>query len=131
MEHRGALRPYHELPGLEHLYLEDSYLLQLIESDESLTFVVEAALREGHPQWHPAKPGKQYCYRQVRIAFPNPSQIDWVERTFQPFKDRYGDIDYGNIDDFRWDGSWFRLLGWWGHVEITSAPPVVTDHVPA
>jgi len=62
-------------------------------------------------------------------VFPNPSRVDWIERAFRPIHDPDASTDYGNIDTFDWDGSRFVLVGEWGHVAITSEPPLVVDHV--
>ena len=112
------MRPYCELPGLEHVYLEDSYLLAIGESDCELRFEVEAVITEAHPRWSTPKPGEQYSYLRVDLVFADPRRIDWIERKLKPIAGPDGEIDHGNIDSFVWDVSWFELQGEWGHIRV-------------
>lgn len=50
---------YETIPGLEHIYLEDSWVLGVSETDSSLTFDLEAVLTEHHPDWQPPRAGEQ------------------------------------------------------------------------
>jgi hypothetical protein len=121
------VRPYPELPGLEALYLEDSYVLGVRESPSEVRFELEAVLTEDHPSWSPPRPNEQYAYRRVDLVFPNPGQIEWVEKAMTPFQDATGEIDYGNIDSFEWQTDLYDLHGDWGHIRIESDTPVVVD----
>jgi hypothetical protein len=92
--------PYDQLPGLEHLYLEDSYLLGIHEDDDELRFEIEAVLTERHPRYVPRKPDEAYTYLRVAIVFPEPRSVTWIERTMKPIVGRDAEPDYGNIDSF-------------------------------
>jgi hypothetical protein len=56
------MRPYSELNGFAELYLEDSYVLGLEQSFGRLSFLILAALREGHSLNRPPEPNEQYPY---------------------------------------------------------------------
>lgn len=117
---------YEHLPGLEHLYLEDSWVLGVFEEPDELRFDVEAVLTEQHPDWHPPKPGEQYAYKRLALVFRRPREVVWLERmTGRPAVDATGEVDYGAFDVFTWDGSQFDLEGDWGYVRVEGDPPLV------
>ena len=66
-------RPYSELQGLEHVYLEDSYVLRIRWTGDAIIFWLEAILTEHHPDYVPPKPGERYCYREKSAALSLPS----------------------------------------------------------
>jgi hypothetical protein len=122
------MRAYDELPGLEHLYLEDSWVLAVEETAHELRFVVEAVLTETHAHWRPPRPGEQYCYHRVELVFSRPRSVEWLKRMEgPPAVDASGEVDFGNIDAFRWDASVFELEGDWGAVRVDGEPPSVRD----
>jgi hypothetical protein len=49
------MRPYHELPNLDDLYLQDSWVLDVQETPDEVRFRLDAVLRETHPKWSPPK----------------------------------------------------------------------------
>jgi hypothetical protein len=87
---------YETIPGLENVYLEDSWVLGVFESDDSLSFDLDAVLTEQHPQGHPPKPGEQYAYRRVSLTFPTLRAIESLDRGDPPATDAAGDLDSGN-----------------------------------
>jgi hypothetical protein len=121
------VRPYHELAGLEHLYLEDSYVLAIDEAGGELRFELDAVLTESHPSWAPPKPHEQYAYARLALVFPGLREITWRSRTMRPSTDAAGEIDYGNIDTLTAHGSRYELTGDWGEVVIESDPPTVVE----
>ena len=122
------MRTYAELPGFEHLYLEDSWVLAVEHRPAELRFDIEAVLMESHPEWAPPKRDEQYSYCRAAIVFRNPRAVKWVQRMEgPPAVDASGEVDYGNIDVFEWDGSSFELQGDWGHVRIEGDAPVVVQ----
>jgi hypothetical protein len=119
---------YEDLAGFEHLYLEDSWVLAVHESEHELRFDLEAVLTEEHPEWHPPKAGEVYAYKRLAVAFREPREVTWLERaTGPPSVDASGEADYGNIDVFTWEGNSFDLHGDWGHVRVEGNPPVIVD----
>jgi hypothetical protein len=119
---------YEHLPGFEHLYLEDSWVLGIRESADELRFEVEAALTQDHPEWHPPEADAVHTYKRLVVVFRKPRQVTWVQRMAgPPAVDASGEIDYGHIDVFTWDESLFDLAGDWGHVRVVAERPVVLD----
>ena len=121
------VRPYQEIPGLDVLYLEDSWVLDVSESEAELRFELEAVLTEAHPNWSPPKEGEQYAYRRVGLVFPQPNRVHWLDKTMRPNSYLDGTVDYGNIDTFVWGPGQYELSGSWGHVQIESEPPTVVE----
>ena len=115
---------YWKFQGFENLYLEDSHLLDL-HTDSQVEARVEAVLRESHPDYHGPKPGEQYAYKNIVIAFPNLRNYRWLEKKMVPTRDPDGGIDYGNIDEFYRSNERYFMSGDWGTIEIDSDPPIV------
>jgi hypothetical protein len=44
------MKPYHDIPALHSLYLEDSYVMGIEERDGGISFTVDAVLTEDHPR---------------------------------------------------------------------------------
>lgn len=117
---------YYEIPGLEHIYLEDSYVTDIVEDGDNLHFALDLILTEQHAKYEPPEVDETYCYRQAMLDFPAAKQITWLERHFIPFTDANNEQDFGNIDVFYRESDTYHLEGDWGVVEVRSAPPVLT-----
>jgi hypothetical protein len=114
---------YAELPGLSDLYLEDSYVLDIVESAGRLTFSMLAVLTPEHPAYHDPRPGEQYCYAGGALVFSDVAHIDWLERSTQRYVDATGEIDLGNIDSLTTTDGMYEVAGDWGRVRIRCAGP--------
>ena len=111
-------RSYDTLPGFEHLYLEDSFVLGLIEGEQDLQFSMEFVLNPDHPDYSPPHKGERYCYRSGCIVFEGVKSKWWLLRVFRPFSDASGQKDYGNIDALLCGASGYFLEGDWGELRI-------------
>lgn len=116
---------YSEWDGFEEVYLEDSFVLEIKESEKQLSFLVELVLTEKHPLYSVPKENEQYCYKNAKIIFKSVRNVKWVEKHFKQFIDAEGEKDYGNIDSFELTSEGYHLLGDWGEVIINSDPPVL------
>jgi hypothetical protein len=118
--------PYEKLPGLEHIYLEDSFVLACIESESEIVFSLDLVLTPGHERYTPAKPNEQHCYRSGKLIFRNPTAVTWSRKDFNdPSIDASGQIDFGAIDSMALEDGVYRLVGSWGAVTIKSDPPTI------
>ncbi|HEX2268697.1 MAG TPA: hypothetical protein VHH35_04145 [Pyrinomonadaceae bacterium] len=115
--------PYYQLEGLEQVYLEDSYVLDLRTEPTSVEFLLRAVLTEEHPLYMSPLPGEQYCYRSALLRFSDVERVEWMEKSIVPSTDATGAVDYGNIDEFYFAGGHYYLSGDWGRLEIKSSPP--------
>jgi hypothetical protein len=126
-------QPYQELTGLEHVFLEDSYVVALLEESTRIVFILDVVLTEQHPLYKAPSADAQYCYRRALLTFPHLHSAVWSEKRVQPFVDAAGAIDYGNIDSFYAAQGWYHLEGDWGIVDIHSQPPLLQiqdDEIP-
>jgi hypothetical protein len=115
---------YDELPGLEDVYLEDSFVREIIERSDSTSFSLMAALAPEHPDYESPARREAHRYRMATLTFAGVRARTWHVRTMEPFTDADGGVDYGNIDRFTADCNGFYLLeGEWGRVEIRSRSP--------
>ncbi len=116
---------YSQFSGFEHVYLEDSFVLDIQTNLPRVQISLEVVLNEEHPLYVPPTPDEQYCYRRAHIYFPNAEQVEWIERSMIPSTDATGSVDYGNVDDFfRVDGH-YHVKGDWGELDIVSSVPVL------
>lgn len=117
--------PYHKFVGLEHVYLEDSYVIDLRVEPQLGEISLLVVLTEQHPAYTPPQPGEQYCYRKGLLRFTNVERVLWIEKSLIPYTDAKGDVDYGNIDEFFLEGECYYISGDWGKLEIKSSPPTL------
>ena len=118
-------KQYYDIPDLEQIYFEDSYVIRIIEKKERLIFILDAVLKEGHTLYQPPKPDEKYCYRKAALIFPVLKWIAWREKKFIPYTDADSEIDYGNIDVFYSEDSTYHIEGDWGIVELRSETPTI------
>jgi len=116
---------YYEWSDFKDIYLEDSYVLGIEESDTEFIFIVEMVLKENHPRYTSPNPGEQYCYKKGKIVFQELESIEWISRNTQLFTDANDSEDYGNIDLFNLSIEGYHLVGDWGEVKVHSAPVIV------
>jgi hypothetical protein len=114
---------YENLPGLEDVCLEDSFVREIVETDDYTSLTLLAALTRDHPARHRARPTDAHSYVTATLTFPNVRARVWRARASQRFVDAEGAVDYGNVDRFESDRGAYVLEGEWGTVEIRSDPP--------
>ena len=112
--------PYHlALTPLSNIYLEDSYVLNIIENSDLISFEMEFVLTEKHELYQAPKPYEQYCYRRGAINFIECENTVLVLSGQPPSKDVTGETDLGNIDVFiDFEGKYF-VEGNWGRLETS------------
>lgn len=120
-----AMPDYSSIPGLENLYLEDSWVLGITARPGVLELDVDLVLREPHPWYEPPKAGEQYCHRRGVVRFDGVSSLRWEGQGSVPAVDLTGEQDYGSVDSL-WttDGS-YVVEGDFGRIAVASAPPSV------
>lgn len=116
---------YYEWESFKNLYLEDSFVLRIENSEKQIVFTVELVLSEEHPKYSPPNQGDQYCYKKATIIFGGLKSTEWIERNSQSFIDADNSKDFGNIDVFEQTPEGYHLSGDWGEVKIDSNPPAL------
>ncbi|MET3565947.1 hypothetical protein ABIC47_001432 [Leifsonia sp. 563] len=109
--------PYSRLPGLEAIYLEDSWVLSIEVVPGRIEFELEAVLMRHHPEYRPPTPGQAHCYRPATLTFGDVSGVEWSAMR-PPTVDASGEIDYGNIDSLTRSGEHYDLEGDWGEMRV-------------
>lgn len=112
---------YTEFQNLTGIYLEDSYVLDIIQGPGEILFKMEVVLTPEHPNYYKPRAGEQYCYAAGDLIFDNASRVEWLERSTNRYIDAAGDEDLGNIDSLTADDDGFVVEGDWGRVRIRSA----------
>ena len=109
---------YFELDGFQDIYLEDSFVIGIQETESSIRFDCDFVILENHKLYTIPEVGEQYCYRNGYIEFTNITILDWIKRDEVVFSNDCYDNDYGNIDIFYLDNETYHLQGDWGEVMI-------------
>ena len=109
---------YDRIPGLEAVYLEDSFVLTVCVQPREVDLVVEAVLREVHPQYSDPKEGEQYCYRRGRLRFLEVRHVNWRMGGARAAYDATGELDWGGFDQFEVNSNRYIIVGDFGALEI-------------
>ncbi|MBF6125147.1 hypothetical protein [Nocardia brasiliensis] len=114
------MRDYTDFPNLTGIYLEDSYVIDLVESRTEIQFVLEAVLTPGHPCYRVPAPGEKHAYLEGDLVFCDVLGVEWLDRSFQRYSDVTGAEDLGNIDSLTSQDGVYSVIGDWGSVRIYS-----------
>ncbi|MFF3225007.1 hypothetical protein ACFYV7_19600 [Nocardia suismassiliense] len=95
--------------------------MDIVESAREFRFVLEAVLMPEHPYYRPPVAGDQYCYADGDLVFSEVRGVEWVDRSFQKYKDATGTEDLGNIDSLTSSEGIYTVMGDWGRVRIHSS----------
>lgn len=117
---------YSKLSSLKHLYLEDSYVLEIVSTKEAIEFQIDFVLTHDHPSYRSPEPNEQYCYRKGKLKFANIRILNEFVQTSVQSVDSTGESDLGNIDSFVCLNHRYVLEGEWGKLDIESDEPEVT-----
>lgn len=113
---------YHEaFEELKNIYLEDSWVLDVKENKNSVSFEMEFVLTENHELYSVPKKNEQYCYKKGQLNISHYSS-KYLQKSKQPPSiDANHEIDFGNIDVFTKNNEQIKLLGDWGQLLASSA----------
>lgn len=114
---------YYEWSTFHSIYLEDSFVIEIKESSDVISFVVEMVLTEEHPEYSCPKKDEQYYYKKGEIIFGEITGVRWLRRNTHPTFIGMENQDLGNIDFFELTQGSYHLAGEWGEVIINSASP--------
>lgn len=112
------MKPYTDIPDFADLVLEESFVLGISATPARVTVDVEFALTPNHAAYAPPPPDENEAYRRGQICFIGVRRLVWEDQGARPATDATGEIDYGHIDDLRWDGATFELEGDWGRISL-------------
>jgi hypothetical protein len=102
-----------QLRALDHLYLEDSYLLGMIADGGHLRFRILFALTGDHPSYRPPLPKEQHCYRRGDVIADNVTILSQRSGARPHItSDPDGSLDFGSVEFQRKDGSYFFVSEW-------------------
>lgn len=116
---------YSQIPGFEGVYLEDSWVLQIIREANSLVFVVDLVLRESHPSYSSPTTGEQYCYRRAQVTFGSLRSLRWESGVSRAATDASGETDLGSFDEFRVRADAYALSGDFGSIVLAADAPII------
>lgn len=122
---------YSELAELREIYLEDSWVLNVVARPGEFRVVAEYVLRASHHLYRPPRRGEQYCYRLGQMTFGAVTDLSWTSQGAPPAKDASGSLDYGNIDYMEIpEPGHYRLGGDFGVIDIRAISEPVLSWVP-
>jgi hypothetical protein len=113
------------IPGLEHVQLHDSFVLDIRMTRGKVQLSLELALGQYHPRYHEPRPGEAWCYATARLVFSGMVRMSWRDSGQPLLRDPDGAVDHGGIDAIEVLGDSIRIMGDFGAIEVWSDPPVV------
>jgi hypothetical protein len=123
-----TVKSYVELPGFEHVFLEESYVLAVVARPSEVIFELDVVLTQEHPKYVAPEVGIYLCYWHGRLDFKGVTDLEWTGQGSPPATDASGEIDYGQIDAMTWDVGRFELEGGWGAMNISATTVGLTLH---
>ena len=99
---------------LKGIDFPNSYLMNVIYDDESLTLEMDYALQPTHPKYAAAPEGDQGCFRQGFIRF-----ADIIDLRLAKAKAGEG-ADLSTITAAECKGDHVAISSGWGEVEVTA-----------
>jgi hypothetical protein len=115
------MRSYVEIDALRDVVLEESFVLNLRAEPGSLEFEAEFVLGEKHPDYRVPAADESDCFVRGTLRFRGVRSLNWEDQGAPPATDASGEIDYGHIDDLRWDDDLFELEGDWGRMRVVAS----------
>jgi hypothetical protein len=115
------MQSYSQLPHLSNVLLEESYVLDIEIHPGFIKFKMEFVLTSDHPEYTEPPPTERYCYRRGLLSFDGVIRCLWSDQGAPPATDATGETDYGNIDAFRVDGSFYSLEGDRGSMDVVAS----------
>ena len=110
------LKGYETIKSLQYVYLEDSFVLGIDQNMDSISFDLDLVLKEEHELYATPKRDEQYCYVKAKLKFSALRKVVWKELRMWASIDANMEIDFGNIDSFRFSGDRYQLSGDWGEI---------------
>lgn len=114
------MKDYPEFSDLAEVYLEDSYVLSILEGGTTIAFELEVVLTERHPRYHTPVGDEQYCYAHALLVIDDATDIVWLQRNDVHNVDPDGTVDLGNIYSLRYLHHRYEVTGEWGEVSVNS-----------
>lgn len=113
-------KSYEHMAQLALYYFEDSFVLAITEHQQKFEFEIEAVLTPEHKDYKSPEPPSLHRYKKIKLIFGDIQRLAWEKTSFKGYSDANGEVDYGNIDVFTFDGDSYELEGDWGKVKITA-----------
>lgn len=115
--------------GLEHVRLEDSWVLDVVLTPRAARLELDVVLLEGHPAHTRPAPGRRYCYRRGVLRFTGVTSSAWEHPHGPTAGDVPGDVsdgrEWGHVETWTVEGRTHCLAGGWGRLELVAEPPLL------
>lgn len=121
------MRNYREInQDFASVYLEDSFVMGIMEDDNYLEIIVDFVLKNNNPYFNTHDTNWRQ-YKIGKIMFSDCSKISWTEKFLIPIPSNIDKPeDFGNIDIFTFRDNIYYVSGEWGKVQIqTFIPPCI------
>lgn len=110
--------PYWAVTSLQEYYLEDSWVRQIMAGPGLLVLVLDAVLRETHPEYQPPHDAEQYCYRRAFLTFTGVQELEWKDQLARGTEDASGTVDFGTVDVLEQMDDGWRMAGDFGTIRL-------------
>ena len=98
------MKNYNIHPSLNQIYTEESYLIDIVEENSTIIFIIDAAIMPASPYYIAPEKEVAHCYKVVKLIFKGVNKHQWIT-PFKREKILSADSlsDYGAIDLFQCD----------------------------
>lgn len=103
---------------LEHILLDESFVLGIRAQPGTLEFDVDFALLPDHESYQAPRADELYCYLRGRVVLVGVRSLTWRRQGLKPAVDASGEADFGTIDRFEADNTMrtWNIDGDWGAI---------------
>ena len=110
---------YLDIPLLAGFVLEESNVLEVVESSDRVEIRIDLLFAKDHPELKAPKSGEWAYYREGVIRFDEVTDFAWTDRS-QPAKDADGTLSWDGIESLTQDGTTYRIRGDLGTIVIVA-----------
>ncbi|NYF09765.1 hypothetical protein HDC94_000921 [Leifsonia sp. AK011] len=110
---------YVALPALRHFVLEDSYVLEILESGDTVSIRMDLVYAKDHPELRPPRLGEWAYVREGVLRFSGVTEFEWTDRSV-PAREPDGSRSWDGLEVFRLQGREYQLAGDVGSLRIVA-----------
>jgi hypothetical protein len=125
-----TMRPYTELPAVQHFVLEESWVVAIEAYPGRLAVTVDFVYAFDHPEILPPRTGELYYGRVGLMEFTGVRSLNWCGQGAPPAREPDGSVSW-DVDGMTWAGTNYELSGDFGIIHVDAEAIVVRMTGPA
>ena len=91
---------------LKQIIFEESYVLEIINSNKTITFVLEAAISDDSQHYSKPINNQLFCYKKIQLIFDKITSVVWInEFSNKKIRGIDDEEDFGTIESFKFNNN--------------------------